>query len=188
MNYLRYYLSDLPNSGKLQPVPGYLTDCLPRCKARARSPLKKLRAVPPPAHLRSPRVAAESDAPGQALPSAPPIPHPPARSGLSMPAEPHRAGLVLLPCPREGSSAGRSNGELGRLRTRERRGAPGPISSAAAAPRPGWAAPARRCAAWHGTAPSRRTALSLLFPCKTAPTPDRRKVSKRAAGPRLPPR
>lgn len=151
MNYLRYYLSDLLNSGKLQPVPGYLTDCLPRCKARARSPLKKLRAVPPPAHLRSPRVAAESDAPGQALPSAPPIPHPPARSGLSMPAEPHRAGLVLLPCPREGSSAGRSNGELGRLADSGATWSPRPYQLCRCCPPPRLGCPcaALRCMARH---------------------------------------
>lgn len=188
MNYLHCYFSDLVNSGRLQPVPRYLTDWLPRCQAGARSSLKKRRAVPLPAHLRCLRVAAGSDLPGQALPSAPPTPTlPPAPA-------PRRQ---LTPTGRSPFFCTAHTWAPVRAAATESTGACGLGSDAEppalpTLPRlpPAQAGLPLRGAARHGRAEhrSRRTAPSLPFPCKTAPTPDRRKVSKRAAGPRLLPR
>lgn len=159
----------------IAPLPGrgsLLSQEAPRCPA----------ACPP--SLSPGGCGERPSGPGAAF--CPTDPHPLARSGPSAPADTHRAEPVLLHGPHVGSGAGRSNrvralADSGATRSPRRcrlcRGCP-PL-------RPGCP-----CAALHGTAEhrSRRTAPSLPFPCKTAPTPDRRKVSKRAAGPRLPPR
>lgn len=134
------------------PLPGrgpLLSQEAPRCPA----------ACPP--SLSPGGCGERPSGPGAAF--CPADPHPPARSGPSAPADPHRAEPVLLHGPHVGSGAGRSNREYGRLRTRERRGAPGAADSAAAAPRSGRVAPARRCTARQGRAPqpAHRTVPSL---------------------------